>query len=195
SWNRSDGERQELGVPASGDAVAVVGVLAADCGHLNARGFPRTEIHPALALAWLHDEGSGRLSLFIRAISHARGDRQRFPLGVFRAALPLPGPGRIASFRWDYLWRGYQVVVDRSCEKDGEADHSQEHPAAHPSDVDQGEVVRLNRKGESPEALHENRWYAIRVRAKGESVEIDLRRKADEDPPVLVGFRVGIELH
>src|SRR6266850_797390 len=193
-WTRSDGAREELGVPVSGDTVAVAGVLAADCGHLNARGFPRTEIHPALALAWLHEEGSGRFSLSIRAMSHAPGDRQRLALGAFRAALPLPGPGRVVSFHWDYLWRGYQVVVDRSCGKGDEADHSQERPAAHPSDVDQSEVVKLNRSVLSPEALHENRWYAIRVRAQGASVEIDLRRKTDEDPPVLIGVHAEIEL-
>ena len=182
-WTRSDGARQQLAVPAPGDAVAAAGVLSADCGHLNARGFPRTEIHPALALAWLHDEGGGRFNLFIRAMSH--------PL---RAVLPLPGPAYVASFRWEYLWRGYRVVVDHSCEKGDEGNHSQEHPAAHLSDVDQSEVVRLNRRGESPGALHENRWYAVRVRAAGASVEIDLRPKADEDPPVLVGVQAAIEL-
>jgi hypothetical protein len=184
----------ELGVPVAGDAVAVAGVLAADCGHLNARGFARVEVHPALALAWVHEEGGGRVSAFVRAMTHVNGERHRFALGTFRARLPLPGGGRVVSFRWDYLWHGYRIEVDRSCGQADEGGHAQERPTAHLSDVDQSEVARLNARPEKPDAVHESRWYDVRVGVAGKSVEIEVRPRGDEDPPALMGISAAIEL-
>ena len=114
-WTDEGGHARDLGVPMPGDPMAAQGVLAADCGHLDASGFARTELHPALALAWLHRESDKAYTLWVRAASHLATDQRSHRLQPLRAVLPLPGPAKVASFSWDYSLSGYRVAIDRSC--------------------------------------------------------------------------------
>jgi hypothetical protein len=59
-----------LDSPARNDQVATRGVLIWDCGHVKTLGY-RTEIHPPVALAWLHDEGNHNSTIHVKALSHA----------------------------------------------------------------------------------------------------------------------------
>jgi len=146
-WTPAATERERNSAsPFRATPVAVGGpLLAADCGHLKrARGSRRhgdpPRSRPGLGL---HEEGSGRFSLSIRAMSHAPGDRQRLGAGAPSArALPLPGPGRVRR----ELPLGLPLARLTRSSSTGAAGkgwtkptNSQERPAAHPSDVDQSE--------------------------------------------------------
>jgi hypothetical protein len=180
-------------VPAPGDPLAAQGALVADCGHLDAAGFPRTELHPALALAWAHAEGAGRFSIFVRAVSHLDTDARRFRLQPLAVSVPLPeGAAEVASFRWEHLWRGYSVHVDHGCVLAGNGDHEQEHPVASLSDVDQSPVAAANARREAAAGWHELGGFALRVRASAGAALVELRPLHDEDPPPLVGARAEI---
>jgi hypothetical protein len=198
SFAGAGGAPQELAVPAPGDVLAAQGVLIADCGYLDGRGFARTELHPALALTWVHSEGGGRFSLHVRAASHLASDVLRFPLAPLSASLPIAGAaGRraeLVSFNWDYLWRGYSIETDRSCVLSANGAHEQERPTAHLSSVDQSDVAAANASHESPNAMHQLGGFSLRLLTSGDHVLVELRALRDEDPPLLVGASAELVL-
>jgi hypothetical protein len=55
--------------PAAGDEVAVMGPLVWDCGHQDQRGY-LTEIHPPIAMAWMHKFGSHFGDIVVKATSN-----------------------------------------------------------------------------------------------------------------------------
>jgi hypothetical protein len=49
----------------------VRGLLAWDCGHNDPSYGSKSEIHPPVALAWLHPVSPRDCTLFVKALSHA----------------------------------------------------------------------------------------------------------------------------
>jgi hypothetical protein len=191
------GREREVAVPLAGDTAAAQGILAADCGHLNAEGFPRIELHPALALAWTHAEGGGRFTLHVRASSGRDGDARRFLLAPLRATLSLPGLGartpELRSFRWEWLLRRYSVSIDRTCVLGGNAGQQQERPLAHVDGGDDGEADRLNAVGTGAAGGHQSEAFGIRATPVPGGVQIEVWPTLDEDPPLLMGARYDLD--
>lgn len=197
TWRDDAGVERDLGVPAPGDAAAAQGVLAADCGHLDERGFARTELHPALTLVWVHAEAPGRWTAWVRAATWIDDDVRRFRLRPLRAVLPLPGgaAGRaveVASFRWDYAWRGQHVVVDRGCTLSTNGDHQQEHPTAHLAGADGSEALRLAAAAEPPGSAHESSAFTITFAVREGALVIELLPREGADAQSLAGARAEL---
>jgi hypothetical protein len=194
-----EGQARSLAVPGPGDALAASGALVADCGHLDQHGFARTELHPALALAWAHAEGEGRYTVAVRAISHSDTDRLRYRLAPLRALLPLQArPGQaisVESFKWSYLYKGYSIAVDRSCVFAGNGDHQQERPTAHLAGGENVAEAQQQARGERPEALHRIDGFALRISAAAGGALVELWPERDESPALLAGASAEVLVH
>lgn len=105
-------------LPMAGDPVVVHGVHIYDCGHSPTH----SEIHPPLALAWVHRDSDHSGTVYVRASSHGSYPH-KIPFGApFRASLPVPdgvlagAALRIGAIQADYAISNYQVSSDNGCE-------------------------------------------------------------------------------
>jgi hypothetical protein len=87
------GDGKSVGVPWRGDPIKVRGNWILDCGHTFANNVARSEIHPPVAIAWMHPEAARDATVWLRASSHLTrpaANRTDFG-GLFTASFQVPG--------------------------------------------------------------------------------------------------------
>lgn len=84
-----------LGVPQSGDEIAVRGRPIFDCGH-QVFGYGHTEFHPVRGLIWLHptDHNPSDGMIWLRLLSHEAAPLQDGDAGSYSGCTPKHGSGR-----------------------------------------------------------------------------------------------------
>jgi len=120
-------------VPWRGDPIVVRGAHVLDCGEETTHG-ARAEIHPPVAMAWMHldEELAFSATMYARAASHTTDPHPGRPFGpVFSATFPMPGatgrePIWIGPVQTDHALSGYLRVNDDECRL-----FDTRHPHAH----------------------------------------------------------------
>ena len=160
-------------LPWRGDLMAVRGVHVLDCGEPGRHG-TRAELHPPIAVAWLHQRSPAQATIYVRAASRSTDPHPDVPFGApFRATFPVRGtPGPIVT---DHALSGYHRVNDQEC-----ALFDTRHPTAH---LEGGE------KGLRAEDL-----FAIQTRAGPGTVTVEISplRQPSGRNPDLVGFHFDV---
>lgn len=108
--------------PWPGDRVVLRGTHVLDCGEANRHG-SRAEIHPPIAVAWMHGD-----TVYVRAASRSTDPHPGRPFGPpFVATFPAPAETlAIGPIVTDHAMRGYRRVNDQECTL-----FDARHPSAH----------------------------------------------------------------
>ena len=211
-----------LRVPQPGDLLAAQGPVIADCGHIDAANFARTEMHPPVALAWVHHEiaSSAGLPFYTVAVriassrttsgSASSGSRFAWPFRGLDVKLKLPNDTTsgadvtglwpvVRNFRYDYVVHDFNIAQDHSCVLSlNDNQQQQERPLAHldGASFSRAQLDQLSAVGANA-TIPDNLSVEIRPAGFGEVEVLAPAPNPAVDPwstPVLVGASADITL-